>query len=125
MLVIYGITQKLYLMSIVSFLFAGVYLLIENNAAPVSHVEVTERWIWVEWSFYNYADFEKFGIISIGQDPAFIRLYPSKRFAQMIDIPVTPEVDTVELRQFLITMLEEDKNTAISNADAIIHAMRL
>lgn len=124
-LVVYGIIQGMYLMSIVSFLFAGVYLLMENNAHPTTRVEVTEQWIQVGGSYYNYADFSRFGIISIADVPAFIRLYPVKKFATLIDIPLSNDVNPVELRKFLASVMEEDKNTAISNADALIHAMKL
>lgn len=42
-LVTYGITQGLYLMSIVSFLFAGVYILMENNSSPSTQVEIDQN----------------------------------------------------------------------------------
>lgn len=42
-MVIYGIVEKIYIMSVVSFLFAGVYLLMENNSAPITRVELLER----------------------------------------------------------------------------------
>lgn len=43
MLVVYGILQQLYLMSVVAFLFTGVYLLMENNSAPITEVNITEQ----------------------------------------------------------------------------------
>lgn len=42
-LVVYGIVEQLYLMSVVSFLFAGVYLLMENNSTPTTQAEVLDR----------------------------------------------------------------------------------
>lgn len=47
MLVVYGIVEQLYLMSVVAFLFAGVYLLMENNATPITSVDVSDRGIQV------------------------------------------------------------------------------
>lgn len=47
MLVVYGIIEQLYLMSVVAFLFAGVYLLMENNSTPTTQVDVSERGIQV------------------------------------------------------------------------------
>lgn len=46
-LVVYGIVEKIYIMSVVSFLFAGVYLLMENNSLPVTQVDFLERGIQV------------------------------------------------------------------------------
>lgn len=125
MLVVYGIVQGIYIMSIVSFLFAGVYLLMENNATPTTRVEVTDRGIQVGGSFYDYASFSKFAIISIGDVPTFIRLTPNKKLSPLIDIPLSHDVNPVELRTYLASVMQEDKNTTISNADAIIHAMKL
>lgn len=39
-LVTYGIIEGIYIMSVVSFLFAGVYILMENNASPVTRAEI-------------------------------------------------------------------------------------
>ncbi len=125
MLVVYGIVEGLYLMSVVSFLFAGVYLLMENNSTPVLQVDVTERGIQVGGSFYDYSQFSRFAMISIADVPAFIRLYPVRRLSPLIDIPLSTEVSPVDLRSYLATVMEEEHNNTISNADALIHAMKL
>lgn len=70
----------------------------------------------------NYA---RFSIVSIGDIPTFIRLYPTKKVAALIDIPLSSEVNTMDLRKFLQSVMEEDLNNSISNADALIHAMKL
>lgn len=125
MLVVYGIVEGLYLMSVVSFLFAGVYLLMENNSTPVLQVNVTERGIQVGGSFYDYSQFSRFAMISIADVPTFIRLYPVRKLSPLIDIPLSPEVSPVDLRAYLATVMEEEHNNTISNADALIHAMKL
>jgi hypothetical protein len=125
MLVVYGIVEGLYLMSIVSFLFAGVYLLMENNSAPVLQVDVTERGIQVGGSFYDYAQFSRFALVSRDDTPAFVRLYPVRRLSPIIDIPLSSEVSPTELRSYLASVMEEEHNNTLSNADALIHAMKL
>lgn len=124
-LVIYGIVQGLYLMSIVSFLFAGVYLLMENNASPTTTVSIDDTGIQVGGSFYGYTQFARFSIVSIAETPAFVRLYPARRLSPIIDIPLAGEVDVVVLREYLSSRIEEEKNNTLSNADALIHAMKL
>lgn len=126
MLVVYGIVEWLYLMSIVAFLFAGVYLLMENNSAPVMQVDVTDRGIQVGSSFYDYSQFSRFAMVSIADVPAFIRLYPIRKIAPLIDIPLPQTgINPVDLRTYLANMMEEERNNTISNADALIHAMKL
>ncbi len=125
MLVIYGIVEWLYLMSIVVFLFSGVYLLMENNSTPRTQVDITDRGIQVAGSFYGYTQFSKFAMISIGDTPSFIRLYPIRTLSPVIDIPLWAEVDPTELRTYLSSIMQEEKNNTLSNADALIHAMKL
>ncbi|MBC7503611.1 hypothetical protein H7169_01450 [Candidatus Gracilibacteria bacterium] len=125
MLVVYGIVEGLYLMSIVSFLFAGVYLLMENNSTPIMQVDVTDRGIQVGGSFYDYTQFSRFAMISIADVPTFIRLYPIRKLAPLIDIPLSYDIDPVSLRTYLSSLIEEERNNTISNADALIHAMKL
>ena len=125
MLVVYGIVEGLYLMSVVSFLFAGVYLLMENNSTPVLHVDVTEQGIQVGGSFYDYSQFSRFAMVSISGVPTFVRLYPVRKLSPLIDIPLSPEVSPTDLRSYLASVMEEEHNNTISNADALIHAMKL
>jgi hypothetical protein len=125
MLVGYGIYDWLYLMSIVAFLFAGVYVLMENNSAPMTSVEIDEQSIRVGGSVYELKDIEKFAVISIANIPAFLRIFPRKKLSPVIDIPLSHDVNPVELKNFLAGYIEEDKNATLSNSDAIIHAMRL
>ncbi len=125
MLVVYGIIEWLYLMSVVAFLFAGVYLLMENNSTPITQVYMTERGIQVAESFYEYSAFARFAIISIANVPAFIRLYPSRKLAAIIDIPLSHEVDIAPIRDYLATVMQEEKNNSATHADTLIHAMRL
>ena len=124
-LVWYGITQWLYLMSIASFLFAWVYILIENNSLPTTTVSVDDGGITVGPTRYDYPSIEKFSLISITGVPRYLRIKERKRIWVTIDIPLTWDVDSVKLREYIASFVEEDKNAVMSNSDAIIHAMRL
>ncbi len=125
MLVVYGIIEQLYLMSVVAFLFAGVYLLMENNATPITSVDVSDRGIQVGWSFYEYVSFSRFALIHVSDSQSFIRLFPIRKLAPMIDIPLSNEVNSSELRNYLSNVMEEEHDNTLSNADALIHAMKL
>jgi hypothetical protein len=124
-LVIYGITQWLYLLSIVSFLFAWVYILMENNGKHEVKVQMTESVIRVADSVYEIKSFEKFSIITVNGTPLYLRLFPKKRFSPILDIPLHASVPLEEVREFLALSLEEDTTATLTNSDALIHAMRL
>jgi hypothetical protein len=124
-LVVYGIVEKLYLMSIVSLLFAGVYILIENNSAPITRVDIDDQAIRVGGSVYEFSALTHFSLISVGDVPTYLRLTPRKKLSTIIDIPLTSDVNPTELRNYLSEHIEHDKDAILSNSDAIIHAMRL
>jgi hypothetical protein len=72
--VIYGIVEGIYIMSVATFLFAGVYILKENNSAPLTDVQITDAGIQVESSFYDYGQFTSFAILYDGQIASILRL---------------------------------------------------
>ncbi len=124
-LVAYGITQWLYLLSIVSFLFAGVYILMENNSNPITRVEIDASGIKVGNSFYDMKSLATFSIIRSWDTPIYLRLIPRKKLSPMVDIPLTQDVNPIALKEWLSNYVEEDKDATLSNSDVIIHAMRL
>jgi hypothetical protein len=97
----------------------------ENNSTPTMTVEITDAGVQVGGSFYGYIQFAKFSVISISETPAFVRFYPTRRLSPIIDIPLSWEVDIVDLRTYLSSRIEEERNNTLSNADALIHAMKL
>ncbi len=124
-LVIYGIIEGVYIMSIVAFLFAGVYILMENNATPVTVATITDRAIEVGNTRYEIDTFERFTLLKNGDDFVMLRLFGKKSFASIIDIPLTSEVDAYYLKDFLSSYLSLDTDADWKQSDRIIHAMKL
>ncbi len=124
-LIIYGIIEGLYLMSIASFLFAGVYILMENNANPLTQVEIHEHAIRVNESTFSYDNIQKFSILSHEGTPILLRLYLKKAFSPLIDIPFTTDVPVYELKEFLLQYLEYDDTATFTKSDHLINIMKL
>ena len=112
-------------MSVVSFLFAGVYIMMENNANPVTSVLIDEKKIKVNSSVYELSKISKFAYLSDNEKVVMLRIFPKKSIATIIDIPFTEEVDTVALKEFLETRIEFDPDADWGKSDRLIHAMRL
>jgi hypothetical protein len=55
----------------------------------------------------------------------YLRITPRKKLSAVFDIPMTPDVNPVDLGNYLTTHLEEEKDVKFSNTDALIHVMRL
>lgn len=51
-------------MSVVAFLFAGVYIMMENNANPVTSVIIDENKIQVNSTLYELSKISKFAYLS-------------------------------------------------------------
>lgn len=124
-LVVYGIIEGIYIMSVVSFLFAGVYILMENNSNPVTQVTIDASGIRVGGSFYDYNSLIGFAIVYVEDRALYLRITPRKKLSTILDIPLTVDVNPVELKSYLATTLEEEKDVKFSNTDALIHVMRL
>jgi len=124
-LVTYGIIEGIYIMSIVSFLFAGVYILMENNSSPVTKVDIDEGGIRVGANYYDFSSLSSFSIVYVEDRALYLRITPRKKLSTVIDIPLNTDVNAIELRSYLSGQLEEEKNAQFSNSDALIHVMRL
>lgn len=124
-LVTYGIIEGIYIMSVVSFLFAGVYILMENNSNPITHTEIDNSWIRIGGTFFDYSAIQSFSIVYIEDRPMYLRITPRKKLSTVLDIPLTQEVNAVELKTYLAGHLEEQKDVKFSNTDALIHVMWL
>ncbi len=124
-LVVYGIVEEIYPLSVVAFLFAGVYILIENNATPITHVEVTERYIQAGNTRFEINTLEKFALLKNGDDFVMLRLFVKKSLSPVIDIPLTEEVDAYALKDFLEIYVPFDAEADWKQSDRLIHAMRL
>lgn len=124
-LVIYGIVQWLYMMSIVAFLFAGVYIMKENNSAPLIDVDITDIGIRVQDTFYEYSQISSFAILYDQQVAKMLRFSVKKWIATLIDIPLTQEVNPAELRSILLENIPENPDAEFTRSDRMIQAMRL
>ncbi len=112
-------------MSIVVFLFAGVYILMENNASSMMNVIVNDRLIQIGGSHYELDKIEKFTVLTRDGIPALLRIWIKKYLTSTIDIPLTPEVDGYELKDFLSQFINYDSEAEFTKSDRIIEAMGL
>ncbi len=124
-LVTYGIIEGIYLLSIAVFLFAWVYILIENNSLPTTHVHIDENGILVGGMNIDYSSINTFALIGIDGIPSFLRISLKKKISSSLNIPLSSTTNPAELKGFLLAYLDEDTTASFSNSDAIIHAMRL
>ena len=96
------------MMSVVAFLFAWVYIMKENNAAPLTDVNVTENGIQVQDTFYEYSQIASFAILYDQEIAKMLRFSVKKWITSLIDIPITQDVNPAELRNILLKNISEN-----------------
>lgn len=97
-------------MSIVIFIFVGVYMLMENNAPESVQIAVDENGINIGGNFYDYPKIEEFSIVYDNKIAILLRLKTKKRGMHHIDIDLTRDVNPAELRSYLAQYIVESEN---------------
>ena len=124
-LIVWGILIGLVVMSVVVLIFAGVYLLVENNSPDTVHVEVNENGIGLEETFYDYGKIDSFAYVYEGAKPLFLRLHLKSKMLRMVDVPLNADVNPAEMRAYLATFLPESEQSELSFTERLVHVFRL
>ena len=81
----------------------------ENNAPEITEIVVDDNGVNINGSFYDYPSIEEFSIIYDNRKPIFLRLKLNKKGLSTIDIDITQDVNSFELRSFLLNYLRESE----------------
>ncbi|MDQ1343830.1 MAG: hypothetical protein QG650_550, partial [Patescibacteria group bacterium] len=100
-LVVWGFVEGIYALSVVAVIFAGVFLLIENNAPDSVMVNVNENGIGVGSEFYDYGMVENFAIIFDSGAPVLLRLRLTKKGIKTVDVDIPDGSEVSNLRSYL------------------------
>lgn len=124
--IIWGIFVGLYVLSIVVFIFIGVYLLMENNAPEITQIAVDEDGININGGFYDYPSIEEFFIVYDNRKAILLRLKLKKKWLNTIDIDITPDVNSYELRTFLLQYIQEsEKWGELTNSERLMRYLKI
>lgn len=123
--IIFGIVSQLYLLSVVVVLLIGTFILIENNDAEATQVNIDEYQITIGGTKYFWWDFSQFSVVVSEWHAVFLRLIPKRKIATVLTIPFSVEVNVLELREFLLNILPEDTNNELTGVDALLFASKI
>ena len=124
-LVIWWILTKQYWFSFILILACWVYLFVNNNSSEVIDVKISETWIYVENSFYNYWKIENYSIIYDWWLPVLLKIRTKRRWISVIELKINDEISE-ELKNILPNFLSENKeDNELSNTDKIINFLKL
>lgn len=123
--VIWWIFTGLYMMSIVVIIAFWVYMLIENNSPDIIKIEIDDNWILVWDNFYDYPKIESFWIIYNKNIPVYLRLRLNTKGFKILDIVLDKNLNTSQIRAFLLQYISEDEKNELSSMDKIVDYLKL
>lgn len=122
-LVVWGFFEGIYALSVVAVIFAGVFLLIENNAPDSVMVKVNENGVGVGSEFYDYGMIQDFALIFDGGLPVYLRLRLSRKGIKTVDVDIPEGSEVSNLRAFLAGYAEESKDAELSFSEKMLRVM--
>lgn len=122
-LVVWGFFEGIYALSVVAVIFAGVFLLVENNAPDSVVVTVDENGVGVGSEFYDYGKIENFGILFDDGKAVLLRLKVNKKGVKTADIDLPDGANPAELRAFLSGYCEESKESELSTSERLLRML--
>ena len=118
-LAIWGVFTQIYALTVVVILLAGVYIMLENNAADSVEAIINENGIGIGEGFYDYGQIEDFAFLFEGKTAQSIRIRLRKNSLRTIDIPLL-DMPVDELRAYLLGYLPEGAGVELSFIDRMI-----
>jgi hypothetical protein len=115
-----------YLLSIVIFIFAWVYLLLDNNFPDIIDININESGIKIWTNLYDYPKIESFSIIYNNNIPILLQLNMKVFWFKNINIPLNnQEIDVVALKNFLLQFLAENQKWELWFIDKLTNYLKL
>lgn len=123
-LVIFWFLTKQYGMSIVLLLIVWLYFFLENNADEEISVQITNLWVWIQGTFYDYGRIDSFRFIYDGSEAVYLRLSIKNSWVKYINIRVDNDI-VANIRPILSQLIEENTQSDITLLEKIIHKLKL
>lgn len=124
--IIWGIFVQLYALSVAVFILVGVYLMMENNAPEVTEIVADENGININGGFYDYPSVEEFSIVYDNRKPILLRLKLKKKGLNTVDIELTQDVNSYELRNFLLQYMQEsEKGGELTSNERLMRYLKI
>lgn len=122
--VIWWFLSKVYMMSIAILLVSGIYFFSENNSDPQVSVEITDLWIKVSNSFFDFSKISSYSLIYENDNALLLRLKLIWKWFKILDLKIDNEI-AKNLKAILPSYIAEDPKEDLSNIEKIIRLLKL
>lgn len=123
-LVIWWFLTRQYAMSFIIILITWVSFFIENNSEENSEVFITNLWIKINNSFFDYSKINSYSFIYEWDNCVLLRLNLVKKWLKIIDLNVDNDI-TLILKEILPNLITENEKWELSFAEKIIRLLKL
>lgn len=123
-LVIWWFFTKQYWMSFIVLLLTWIIFYIENNSDDNVTVDISELWIKIWLSFYDYSKIDSYTLIYEWENAVILRLILNKRWIKVLDLKIDNSV-AIELKLILPEFIKENEKEDFSFTDKIIRMLKL
>lgn len=123
-LIIWWFFTRQYGMSIVIMLIIGFFYFLENNTEDGVEIRITDLWIMVQESFYDFSRISAFTIIFSWENAIFLRLSIAKRWISTINLRVDNKVIS-DIKPLLLNYIEENPKQELTLVEKISHRLKL
>lgn len=123
-LVVWGFLTKQYVMSFLIILITWVTFFVENNSEENTNVFITNLWIKVNSTFYDFSKIASYTIIYDWENAVFLRLALVKKWLKFLDLDIDNNI-AINLKWILPNFLNEDEKWELNFSDKLIRMLKL
>lgn len=123
-LVIWWFLTKQYWMSFIVLLIAWLSYFIENNSPEQIEVIISELWMKIWNTFYDYSKIDSYTFIYSWENATSLRLHFNKKWLRYINLPITNNLVS-DLKWILNNFIEENPKGELSFSEKLIKILKL
>ncbi len=123
-LVVWWIFTKQYWLSFIVLLVSWVIFFVENNSPDTINVEITELWIQVSDSFYDFSKINSYSFIYNKKNAIFLKLWINKKWIKSLNLKIDNDI-CYDLKKILPNYIEEAKDWELSWIEKFINILKL
>ncbi len=113
-----------YWMSFIVLLIAWLVYFVENNSEDLVKVYITDLWINIAWTFYDYESIESWWLVYIWVEPVMLRLNLNKKWLRNIDVKIN-KTEASDIKNILINYIEETPKIELTFSEKMIKLLKL
>lgn len=123
-LIIWWFLTRQYVMSFLIILITWVSFFIENNSQENTDIYISNLWIKINSSFYDFSKIASYSFIYDWEYAIYLRLALNQRWIKYLDLDIDNNIAWI-LKNILPNFISEDEKAELSFTDKLIKILKL